>query len=162
MNASNPSPLAHALVERLMEKNWHISFAESCTGGMAAAGIVDVASASAVLNESFVTYADSAKVKYLGVPPDTIAQYGVVSEPVALEMALGVAKAAGAEVGVGISGIAGPSGGTATKPVGMVCFGFWINGEHFAKTVQFGDIGRNNVRQASVDFVYTTLLEHLN
>ena len=153
---------AVAIVEQLMEKKWHISFAESCTGGMAAAGIVDVASASAVFNESFVTYANSAKVDYLGVSPDTIAQYGVVSEPVALEMAQGVAKAAKVEVGVGISGIAGPSGGTATKPVGMVCFGFWINGEHFAKTVHFGNIGRNNVRQASVDFVYTTLLEHLN
>lgn len=162
MNVSKPTVLAQSLVDRLIEKGWHISFAESCTGGMAAAGIVDVASASAVLNESFVTYANSAKIRYLGVSPETIDQHGVVSEPVALEMARGVAKAAGAEVGVGISGIAGPSGGTATKPVGMVCFGFWINGEGFAKTVQFGNIGRNNVRQESVDFVYTTLLEQLN
>lgn len=153
---------AASIVDQLIAKKWHISFAESCTGGKAAAGIIDIASASAVFDESFVTYANDAKVHYLGVSPDTIAQHGVVSEPVALEMAVGVAKAANAEVGVGISGIAGPSGGTATKPVGMVCFGFSINGQNFAKTVQFGNIGRNNVRQASVDFVYDTLLAHLD
>ena len=161
MNVSKPTVLAQSLVDRLIEKGLHISFAESCTGGMAAAGIVDVASAPAVFNESFVTYANDAKVKYLDVSPETIAQHGVVSEPVALEMARGVAKAAGAEVGVGISGIAGPGGGTDTKPVGMVCFGFYVNGEVYAFTKYFGNIGRNNVREASVDFVYEKLIHYL-
>lgn len=149
---------AQALVELLSNKGWHISFAESCTGGKAAAGIVDVASASAVFDASFVTYANDAKINYLGVSPQSIEAHGVVSETVALEMAVGIAKANHAQVGVGISGIAGPSGGSASKPVGMVCFGFYVNGKTVTKTVQFGDIGRNAVRQAAVDFVYDTLL----
>lgn len=153
---------AQALVERLITLGWHISFAESCTGGKAAAGIVDVPSASSVLEMSFVTYANDAKIRYVDVSADTIGQYGVVSEPVAAQMATGAAKNANAQVGVGISGVAGPSGGTAAKPVGMVCFGFYIDGEVTTKTVQFGNIGRNAVRQGSVDFVYDTLLELLH
>lgn len=152
---------AQKLVDRLLWLRWHISFAESCTGGKAAAGIVDVPSASGVFNASFVTYSNEAKMKFLDVSEDTIRKYGVVSEPVAAEMAAGAAKNGYAQVGVGISGIAGPSGGTATKPVGMVCFGFYINGETHTRTVYFGSIGRNAVRQASVDFVYHTLLELL-
>jgi len=152
---------AQRLVQLLIGRGWRISLAESCTGGKAAAGIVDVASASAVFDASFVTYANTAKVKYLDVSPASIEQYGVVSEAVALEMAIGAAKANGAQVGVGISGIAGPSGGTATKPVGLVCFGFYVNGQTLSQTVQFGNIGRNAVRQASVDHVYDTLTELL-
>lgn len=152
---------AQDVVDRLCNLGWHVSFAESCTGGMTAAGIVDVPSASSVFNESYVTYANDAKIRLLGVSADTIAQHGVVSEPVAAEMAIGAASEAGAQVGVGISGIAGPSGGTPTKPVGMVCFGFYIDGTVYTKTMQFGNIGRNAVRQSSVDFVYDTLLELL-
>ncbi len=152
---------AQKLVTLLADRGWHISLAESCTGGKAAAGIVDVASASAVFDASFVTYANEAKIKYLGVSPQSIEQYGVVSETVAGDMARGTADANHAEVGVGISGIAGPSGGTAKKPVGMVCFGFYVNGKTITKTVQFGNVGRNTVRQASVDFVYDTLIELL-
>lgn len=153
---------ARLLVDLLFRKGWRISFAESCTGGKAAAGIVDIASASTVFDASFVTYANHAKTDLLGVSPDTIQKYGVVSEPVAAEMAAGAAKRAAAQVGVGISGIAGPGGGTPTKPVGTVCFGFCINGVTHTETVHFGSIGRNVVRQASVDFVYTTLLKHLS
>lgn len=149
---------AETIVQRLQTKGWHISFAESCTGGRAAAGIVDVPSASAVLDVSFVTYANEAKIRFLGVSADTIAQFGVVSEPVVEQMSKGVAEAGHAEVGIGISGIAGPSGGTATKPVGMVCFGFCVNGEVTTFTRQFGNIGRSEVRDAAVEFVYDTLL----
>ncbi|MBQ8893515.1 MAG: nicotinamide-nucleotide amidohydrolase family protein [Clostridia bacterium] len=152
---------AHRLVDTLAGKGWRISFAESCTGGKAAAGIVDVASASSVFDGSFVTYANEAKVKYLGVSPASIRQYGVVSEQVALEMAIGAARENGAQVGVGISGIAGPTGATPGKPVGMVCFGFYLDGKTFSATRQFGAIGRNAVRDASVAFVYDTLLEQL-
>lgn len=152
---------AQILVDRLQARAWHITFAESCTGGMAAAGIVDVPSASTVFDLSFVTYANEAKMKYLNVSADTIRQYGVVSEQVAGEMALGAAKNACAQVGVGISGIAGPGGGTDTKPVGMVCFGFYIDGKIHTKTMYFGSIGRNAVREASVEFVYDTLIDLL-
>ncbi len=150
------------IVSALLEKGWHISFAESCTGGLAAAGIVSVSGSSSVFNASFVTYANEAKIKYVNVSPETIKLHGVVSEEVAAEMALGVAKETDSEIGVGISGIAGPTGGTEKKPVGTVCFGFFVNGKVFAKTVRFGNIGRNAVRESSVDFVYETLLEELN
>jgi len=149
---------AETIVGLLQKQNRRITFAESCTGGRAAAGIVDVPSASAVLDVSFVTYANEAKIRFLGVSSDTIASHGVVSEPVAGEMAKGAASSGEAQIGVGISGIAGPSGGTPTKPVGMVCFGFCVDGEVSTYTKRFGALGRSEVRDAAVDFVYDTLL----
>ena len=153
--------LEEQLVNKLMEKNWHISSAESCTGGLVASRIVNVANASKVFDVSFVTYANEAKIKYLGVSPATILQYGVVSEEVVFEMATGVAKEAGSEVGIAISGIAGPSGGTEKKPVGMVCFGFYVNGHVTTKTCQFGNPGRNEVRTLSTEYALRTALELL-
>jgi nicotinamide-nucleotide amidase len=149
------------VVKKLIEKGFHISFAESCTGGLAAATLVGVADASKVLDVSFVTYANEAKMRYLDVSADAIAQYGVVSEEVACQMAAGVARQAASQVGVGITGIAGPTGGTATKPVGMVCFGFAINGRVHTFTQQYGELGRNEVRQKSVEFVFEKLNELL-
>lgn len=149
------------VVNKLIEKGYKISFAESCTGGLCCGRLVNVSNASKVLDMSFTTYANEAKVKLIGVDNATIEEYGVVSEQVAKEMALGVASVANSNVGVGVTGVAGPTGGTAKKPVGMVCFGFNINGEIKTYTMQFGDIGRNNVRAKSVDFVYNTLNELL-
>lgn len=154
--------LHEQLVEKLIEKGYHISFAESCTGGLCCATLVGVGDASKVLDVSFTTYANEAKIEFLGVDANTVLKYGVVSEEVAYEMARGVAGVAKSEIGVGVTGIAGPGGGTAKKPVGMVCFGFSINGEVKTCTKQFGELGRNNVRQASVDFVFKTLLDLLN
>ncbi len=151
--------LEEQLVDLLIEKNYHIAFAESCTGGLCSATLVNVANASKVLDMSFVTYANEAKTELLGVNEETISAHGVVSEEVAKEMANGVAKKANSNVGVGITGVAGPSGGTEKKPVGMVCFGFFINGETKTCTKQFGEIGRNQVRKSSVEFVYQTLIE---
>lgn len=159
-NLSTPSKEMR-LVEILSGKGWRISFAESCTGGKVAAKLVNVPSASSVFDASFVTYANEAKIRFLGVSSDSIKSHGVVSEEVAAQMAEGTAKATDAQVGVGISGIAGPTGATPGKPIGMVCFGFYINGEIFSATKQFGTIGRNAVRNASVEFVYDTLLEIL-
>ena len=151
--------LEEQLVNKLIEKNWHISCAESCTGGLIASRIVNVANASKVFDASFVTYANEAKMKYLGVSPQTITSYGVVSEEVVFEMAAGVAKETGAEVGIAVSGIAGPSGGTAVKPVGMVCFGFYVNGKITARTCQFGNPGRHEVRSLSTEYALKTALE---
>lgn len=156
-----PSNIQEDVVKQLIAKGYHISFAESCTGGLAAAQLVSVADASKVLAVSFVTYANEAKTKYLGVQEATIETYGVVSEEVAYQMAEGVAKEAGSEIGVGITGVAGPSGGTEQKPVGMVCFGFYINGEVYTDTQLFGNPGRNEVRRNSVEHVYKRLLEFL-
>ncbi len=109
-----------ALVRLLEEKGLHISMAESCTGGLLAKRITDVSGASGVLDVSFVTYANEAKEKYLGVRKDTLAAHGAVSPEVASEMAEGVRRVSGADIGVGITGIAGPTGGTPEKPVGLI------------------------------------------
>lgn len=150
------------VVDRLIQKGFHIAFAESCTGGLLCGRIVNVPNASAVLDSSFVTYANEAKVKYLGVREENIADYGVVSEVVAGQMAQGVAEQTQAQVGVATSGIAGPTGGSDTKPIGMVCFGFWVDGVLTTVTKQFGDIGRNKVREAAVQYALETVYELLN
>ncbi len=149
------------IVQTLIEKGYHISCAESCTGGMLTSRIVNVPNASAVLDASIVTYANEAKIKYLGVNPVTIDTYGVVSEQVAGEMAYGIATENNAQVGIGISGVAGPSGGTPDKPVGMVCFGISICGNTATFTMNFGNIGRKKVREKSVEFVFDKLAELL-
>ena len=153
--------LTAEVVDKLIKKNWHISFAESCTVGKCCGALVDVPGASAVLDVSFITYANEAKIKYLGVSPNAIEEFGVVSEPVAAQMACGAAENAKSQVAVGITGVAGPTGGTAAKPVGMVCFGFFINGSVHTFTRQFGNIGRNQVRAESVCFVFEKLCELL-
>lgn len=136
----------------------HICCAESCTGGMLSSTLVGVSGASDVIDMGLVTYANSAKIKLLSVSEADIDKYGVVSEVVAGQMARGACEISGAEVGVGISGIAGP-GGSDFKPEGMVCFGFCVNGKVITKTVQFGPLGRQNVRQSSCEFAIDTLLE---
>ena len=150
------------VVDRLIQKEFHIAFAESCTGGLLCGRLINVPNASAVLDSSFVTYANEAKMKYLGVREESIAEYGVVSEEVAGQMAQGVARETQAQVGVATSGIAGPAGGSETKPVGMVCFGFWVDGRLTTVTKQFGDIGRNRVRDAAVQYALEKLYELLS
>jgi len=149
------------LVKILIEKGYYISFAESATGGLLAARLINVSNASKVLKESFVTYSDEAKMNYLNVKKETIDKYNVVSEEVAGEMALGLANETKANVCATVTGVAGPTGGTKDIPIGMICFGFYINGKLITKTQKFGDLGRNNVRQKASDFVYETLLELL-
>ena len=156
---ANPSYITD-VVSCLKEKGLHISLAESCTGGLATANLVSVSGSSAVLNESYVTYANESKIKLLGVSSKTIQEFGVVSEEVARQMAQGVARTSGAEVGVGITGIAGPDGGTPEKPVGTVCFGFFINGEIFSKTAHLsGD--RTKIRESAAEYVFEALYELL-
>jgi nicotinamide-nucleotide amidase len=151
--------LEENLVTLLMNKGFHISFAESCTGGKACAQIVNVPNASKVLNCSFITYSNESKIQFLHVNPKTIEEYGAVSEEVAQEMAAGVVKIAHAEIGVGITGIAGPMGGTEKKPIGMVCFGIQIHDKSYAYTEYFMNKSRNDVRDSSVEFVLKKLLE---
>ena len=149
------------VVKALSEKGYTISCAESCTGGMLTSQLVNVPSASQILNCSFVTYSNEAKIKYLGVLESTIQQYGVVSEQVVGEMAKGVAFQSDADVGIGISGIAGPTGGTDHKPVGMVCFGFYINHQVYTYTQHFKNLERNAVREKSVHYALEKVLELL-
>ncbi len=146
-------------VKMLAAQNKKITFAESCTGGLAAATLVSVPDASNVFDCSFVTYSEEMKIALVGVDASVIEKYGVVSEETAREMAAGCAKRVGCDVGVGITGFAGPSGGTETTPVGTVCFGFYIDGKVSSFTEKFGNIGRNEVREKSVEFVFSTLCD---
>lgn len=152
---------AETLVNILIDNNFTITTAESCTGGMVSSSIIDVANASKVLNVCFVTYANEAKVKYLGVDEETISKYGVVSEEVTAQMARGAMKEALADVSLVTSGVAGPGGGTKYHPVGMVCFGIGIKENVYTYTMRFGDIGRNNVRTQATSFVINKAIELL-
>ncbi len=140
------------LVNILMKHNLHITTAESCTAGMISSTIVNVANASSVFDMAFITYANEAKIKLLGVNSDTIDEHGVVSLEVAEEMARGAAVKAKAEIAISVSGIAGPTGDTNNKPIGMVCFGFNILDNVFSEVKYFGNIGRNNVRSATTKY----------
>jgi nicotinamide-nucleotide amidase len=109
------------LGEMLASRGWRIALGESCTGGLATSRLTDVAGSSAYVEMSVVAYSNVAKIDLLGVPAALIEAHGAVSEPVAAAMAEGACRRAGVEVGVGITGIAGPTGGTEQKPVGTVC-----------------------------------------
>lgn len=146
------------IVNLLIKDNLHIATAESCTGGMVCSKLVNVAGVSSVLDLSVVTYANEAKIKLLGVNADTIAKYGVVSEEVAKEMVIGISRLANSEVAISTSGIAGPSGSTKNKPIGMVCFGLKIRDDIYTYTKYFGEIGRNKVRLAATNFILNELL----
>ena len=108
------------LVQLLKSKKLHIALAESCTGGMLAKRITDIPGSSAVFETGCVTYANCVKERLLGVPHETLVTYGAVSEQTARAMAEGIVRESGADIGVGITGIAGPDGGTEEKPVGLV------------------------------------------
>lgn len=124
--------------------------AESCTGGMIAAALTDVAGSSDVFDRGYVTYSNAAKVAMLGVAQATLDAVGAVSEAVAREMADGALARSGADVAVAVTGIAGP-GGSEFKPEGRVCFGLAArDAATVVETVEFGAIGRAQVRQASV------------
>lgn len=134
-----------------------IATAESCTGGMVAAALTDVAGSSDVFDRGFVTYSNAAKQDMLGVRVETLATHGAVSEPVAREMAEGALARAGVGLAVSITGIAGP-GGSEHKPEGRVCFAVAKHGmPTWAETVEFGAIGRNKVRKAARDHALTLL-----
>jgi len=127
-----------------------IACAESCTGGMLAAALTDLPGASAVFERGFVSYTNTAKTEMLGVATATIATYGAVSEPVALEMAHGALTRSCAALAVSITGIAGP-GGSEHKPEGRVCFGLAQDTGTQTETVEFGALGRAAVRKAARD-----------
>lgn len=162
MEADYKDENVKALVELIAKRGMHISCAESCTGGMLMAKLVSVPSVSSVFNGGFVTYSVHMKSRMLGIDEKLIENYGVVSERTAGEMARGCAEKTGAEIGIGITGVAGPSGGTQDIPVGTVCFGFFVNVEIIAtKTMHFGEKGRNIVRALSTDYAIDTLMLYL-
>ena len=133
----------------LLARGWMLATAESCTGGMIAAACTDLAGSSQWFERGFVTYSNAAKTELLGVPAALIAQHGAVSEPVARAMAEGAVAHAHAQVSVAVTGVAGPTGGSADKPVGMVWFGWCVAGQTHSQVQHFaGD--RAAVRAATV------------
>lgn len=139
------------LLERAKSAGIRIATAESCTGGMVAVALTDIPGSSAVFERGFVTYTNTAKQQMLGVQGATLAAYGAVSEQVASEMAKGALTHSDAQLAVSITGIAGP-GGSDFKPEGRVCFGLAKSGQKIqTETVEYGAIGRKNVRQAACE-----------
>ena len=148
------------LVKLARAKGQKLTTAESCTGGMLSAAITDVAGSSAIFDRGFVTYSNAAKVEMLGVRESTLDQHGAVSEQVAAEMASGALAHSGADIAISITGIAGP-GGSDHKPEGRVCFGIAMSGGATATTMEFGAIGRENVRLAARDHGLSLLWDAL-
>ena len=128
-----------------------VATAESCTGGLVAGALTDIAGSSAVVDRGFVTYTNEAKHQMLGVPSDTLNRFGAVSRETAEAMARGALRNANADIVVAVTGIAGPGGGSAEKPVGLVHFAAASrNGDLNHRERRFGDIGRAEVRRLSV------------
>lgn len=138
--------LAAVIGSLLTERGETVTLAESCTGGLVAHLLISEAGASRYVDRTFVTYSNQAKIGVLGVRKDTLVAHGAVSEEVVREMAVGARKAAGATWAVGISGVAGPGGGTESKPVGTVCVGIDGPVGTHSRLLYFGDRGRDGVR----------------
>ena len=145
------------LADLLQKKRWMLATAESCTGGMIAAACTDLAGSSAWFERGLVTYSNAAKTDLLGVDAALIAQHGAVSEPVVRAMALGAVRHSQAQVAVSVTGVAGPGGGSADKPVGTVWFGFTLPGLLMSEMMHF-DGDRAAVRSATVHHALTRLL----
>lgn len=153
--------LIDQLFEKIKQKDWSLATAESCTGGMIACAITDKAGSSCVLERGFVTYSNQAKIDCLGVTPETLEQYGAVSEQVASDMAQGAIKNSDADIAVSVTGIAGPNGGTDGKPVGLVYIGCCVKGnEPTAHEFHF-DGDRASVRQQTAYEAFKILLVQL-
>ncbi|SFM14442.1 nicotinamide-nucleotide amidase [Marinobacter zhejiangensis] len=141
------------LGELLEKKQLTIATAESCTGGWVAKVLTDRAGSSAYLMAGLVTYSNAAKQHLLGVERDALDQHGAVSEPVVRQMVAGAIKAAGVDLAVAISGVAGPGGGSAEKPVGTVWFAWGSGPDHTETAVKYFDGDRDDIRRQSVLFV---------
>ena len=149
---------ADALVEACVARRLVLATAESCTGGLVSALITDVAGSSAVLERGFVTYSNTAKQEMLGVDADLLAREGAVSRSVALAMASGALDRSRADIAVSVTGIAGPGGGSAAKPVGLVHFGCaGPRGRSVHVERRFPADGRGAIRLASVEQALTLL-----
>jgi nicotinamide-nucleotide amidase len=151
VSADEVQVAAASVFEALRAKKLKLVTAESCTGGLVAAAITEIPGSSEVLERGFVTYSNAAKQSELGVRPETIRTRGAVSAETAGAMALGALERSPADLSVAVTGIAGPTGGTAEKPVGLVHFAAARRGSQpRLREVRFGDIGRSEVRRRSV------------
>lgn len=153
--------LSRHLGEVLGLRGLSLATAESCTGGWAAQVVTATAGSSGWFDRGFITYSDAAKRDMLGVAAETLAQHGAVSEATAREMAAGALARSRAQLALAISGVAGPSGGTAEKPVGMVCFAWALPGGSVAAETRRFSGDREAVRRQSVVYSLTRLMQLL-
>ena len=158
--AEGETNIQNTVCKKLIEDNITIACAESCTGGLVAAAFTDMPGISSVFKEGAVTYSNEAKMKRLGVKKETLDKYGAVSAQTAAEMAEGIAKTSGCEIGVSTTGIAGPGGGTIEKPVGLVYIGFYRNGVVKTKKLNYPGL-RETVRARTVDAVFNFIRNEL-
>lgn len=143
---------AETLLAAARAQGLKLTTAESCTGGLIASVLTEIAGSSDVLDRGFVTYSNQAKEEMLGVPAGLLRQHGAVSEAVARAMAEGAIRASTAQLSVAVTGIAGPGGGTEEKPVGLVHIAAARAGEAtLHRECRFGNIGRSEIRLASVE-----------
>ena len=152
--------LEERVVSLLKQRGYTATTTESCTGGLLAGRLLNVAGASEVYKEGYITYSNEAKIKLLDVSPKTLEAYGAVSEQTALEMAQGAARQAGAKAALATTGIAGPDGGTAEKPVGLVYIGCYVNGVTIVEKHIFAG-ERTQVRTMAVETALTLLEQAL-
>jgi nicotinamide-nucleotide amidase len=153
----NASDLSKTLAQILLSRNWTVSLAESCTGGLVCANLTELAGSSEWFERGYVTYSNEAKTECLGVPAQLIESHGAVSEQVAKAMAEGARINSGSNTAISITGVAGPSGGSAEKPVGTVCFGWTTENQTLTKTMHF-DGDRQKIRREAARFALTELI----
>jgi len=152
--------LARALIEEARSKRLKLATAESCTGGLIAGALTEVPGASEAVDRGFIVYSNSAKTKLLSVRAAVIMRHGAVSEEVARAMAEGALKNSAADIAVSCTGIAGPTGGSPGKPIGLVHFAAARTGETtLAEECRFGDLGRSEIRMRSVEAGLKLLLQ---
>lgn len=146
---------AETLLATLRARKLMLATAESCTGGLIAGVLTEIAGSSDVVERGFVTYSNEAKSELIGVPADMIAAHGAVSREVALAMAAGALAHSRADITVAVTGVAGPGGGTAAKPVGLVHLAAERRGRPpIHRECRFGDIGRHGIRMATVSVAF--------
>lgn len=152
--------LASDVLAACRRRGWMVVTAESCTGGLIAGSLTEIAGSSDVVDRGFVTYSNEAKQELIGVPAELILEHGAVSQSVARAMAEGALARSRATVGVAVTGVAGPGGGTADKPVGLVHLAVAVqDGETVDRRMLYGDIGRAGIREATVRTALEMLLE---
>lgn len=152
---------AETVLKLAKQRRAKIATAESCTGGLIAACLTEVPGSSDVVDRSYVTYSNEAKMDMLGVPEALIVKHGAVSESVATAMAIGALERSQAKISVSVTGIAGPGGGTPDKPVGRVHMACALGADVFPECHDFGDTGRDHVRLESVRAALRLLEHHL-
>jgi nicotinamide-nucleotide amidase len=152
--------LAARVLEAYRARRWTLATAESCTGGLVAGALTEIAGSSDVVDRGFVTYSNEAKAEMLGVPEATLTEYGAVSRPTAEAMAKGTIVRSSVDSAVAVTGIAGPGGGSPEKPVGLVHFAAAArDGRLVHREKRYGDVGRSEIRRASVIEALDLLLE---